>query len=119
MNDSGIALSKIGTHSFRKGAATYVSGLTDGPDTDSINLQMEHKIGGSNDLYIKPQLMKDKYVARSSAGLDDNSIAFSVLSPHFEEPVKITFEDLIPMSTLKKIYLSLLDSYSFVSLGLA
>lgn len=65
-------------------------------------------------MYIKPQLMKDKYVARASAGLDDNSIAFSVLTHHFEGPVKMTFEDLIPMSILKKASPNLRTTFHFL-----
>lgn len=47
-------------------------------------------------------MKEDKYAARASGGLDDNSNAFNVLPPHFEGPVKITNEDLIPVSIMGK-----------------
>lgn len=37
-----VPADRIGTHSLRKGAASYVDGLTDGPNTDAIKLRMEH-----------------------------------------------------------------------------
>ena len=36
---------EIGTHPLRKGAATYVCGLTEGPQSDTVKLRMDHTIG--------------------------------------------------------------------------
>jgi hypothetical protein len=43
LNLIDIPIDRISSHSSRKGGATFVFGITDGPDSDSIKLRMEHK----------------------------------------------------------------------------
>jgi len=63
--DISARADRFGTHSLRKGAATYVDGLTDGPDSDTIKLRMEHKLDGSDFRCIFRGSGADKYVGRS------------------------------------------------------
>lgn len=84
-----VPANRIGSHSLRKGSATYVVGLTEGPDSDSVKLRMEHSLGGTDDRYIKREIGSDKYVGRAVAGLNHNDVRFSVLPPHFKCPVNV------------------------------
>ena len=97
----GVAPHTIGTHSFRKGAATYVCGLKSGPDSDAVKLRMEHSLGGSNDTYVRRDVGKDRVVGRSVVGLDRNGDGFSILPPHFNSPVCV--DEVIPVSLLRKL----------------
>jgi hypothetical protein len=93
LNLIDIPIDRISSHSSRKGGATFVFGITDGPDSDSVKLRMEHKLGGTDDRYIFRRAGNDKYVGRAVSGLDENSHNFSVLPPHFKIPTSVV-EDL-------------------------
>jgi len=92
--------SRVGTHSLRKGAASYVDGLTDGPNTDSIKLRMEHKLGGCDFRYIFRGAGNDKYVGRSVSGLDTNSVDMGALPPHFKQ--RVNENDVISLPMLSR-----------------
>ena len=100
-----VPIDRLASHSLRKGGATFVFGVTDGPDSDSVKLRMERKLGGSDDRYIFRRAGSDKYVGRTACGLDANSFKFSVLPPHFK--VHTNVYDVIPQSFLNR------SSYSF------
>ena len=85
-----VPADRVGTHSLRKGAASYVDGLTDGPNTDSVKLRMEHKLGGCDFRYIFRGAGNDAYVGRSVSGLDTCSVDMGALPPHFRRKVKVT-----------------------------
>lgn len=84
-----IPPNRISTHSLRKGAATYVDGQCDGPNTDSIKLRMEHKLGGCDYRYIFRGAGNDMYVGRSVSGLNVSSSEMGLLPPHFKSPVNV------------------------------
>lgn len=84
-----VPADRIGTHSLRKGGATYVFGVTDGPDSDTVKMRMEHSLGGTDDRYIFRRAGADKYVGRAVCGLDANSHTFSILPPHFSSPTNV------------------------------
>lgn len=69
--------------SLWKGGATYVFGITDGPDSDSVKLRMERKLGEADDRYIFRIAGSDKYVGRAVSGLNENNYNFSVLPPRY------------------------------------
>lgn len=94
LNLIDVPIERISSHSLRKGGATYVFGITDGPDSDSVKFRMEHKIGGTDDRYIFRRAGDDKYVGRAVSGLDENSFKFSVLPPHFKVPTSVV--EVIP-----------------------
>jgi hypothetical protein len=92
--ESAVSLSipaeRIGTHSLRKGAATYVNGLNDAPDTDSVKLRMEHRLGGCDFRYIFRGAGNDMLVGRSVSGMDTTSVEMGVLPPHFKSHVDVS-----------------------------
>lgn len=85
-----VPADRIGTHSLRKGAATYVKGLNDGPNSDSIKLRMEHKLGGCDYRYIFRGAGDDMLVGRSVSGMDTTSAEMGVLPPHFKCHVDVS-----------------------------
>ena len=103
----------ISTHSFRKGGATYVVGITGGPDSDAVKLRIEHTLGGCDDIYIRREAGADKYVGRAVAGLDANSLKFSALPPHFIY-IPENIEDVIPVCTVKNAGNSLKSAFPFL-----
>ncbi|KAJ8575566.1 hypothetical protein ON010_g3645 [Phytophthora cinnamomi] len=76
-----------GTHSIRKGVATYASsGSTGGPSIVSVCLRCGWSLGGVQDRYFRYEAAGDQYMGRVVAGLPQNSSQFAVLPPHFEDP---------------------------------
>ena len=76
--------SRIGTHSIRKGAASYVSGgTTDSPSSASVRLRAGWSLGPVQDRYIFSEKARDQYLGRLVAGLPYGTPKFSILPPHF------------------------------------
>jgi hypothetical protein len=88
----------IGSHSGRKGGATYVCGITAGPDSDSVKLRMGHTLGNVSDRYIFTESGSDRYVGRSVAGLNHDNISFGILPPHFSDETisQVPWSEIIP-----------------------
>ena len=81
----GICPEDFGTHSIRKGAATFVStGCTVSPPMASICLRACWTLGGVNDRYIKYEKAGDQYVGRVVSGLPVLGKEFAVSPPHFD-----------------------------------
>lgn len=91
----------IGTHSIRKGAATYVCGLTEGPQSDTIKLRMDHTLGKVDDMYLYIQSGADKLVGRCASGLNMNTLDFNVLPPLFVDMDEVNFDDVLPAGNIK------------------
>lgn len=89
----------FGTHSFRKGAATYVCGLMNSPDNDSTKLRMDHSIIPTDDHYINSQEGSDRHVGRCLNIKDDD---FCYLPPVFVTFDDVNFADVLPAGRLKK-----------------
>ena len=88
-----VAPEKLGKHSTRKGGATYASSFPGGPGRDEICQRADWSLGGVRDRYIAPvNNGKDQFVARTMAGLDINSVDYSMLPPHwtFADTVEVT-----------------------------
>ena len=85
-----VPADRVGTHSLRKGAATYVDGQCDGPHTDAIKLRMEHKLAGCDYRYIFRGSGNDGFVGRSVSGLDTCSFEMGSLPPHFKHHVEVS-----------------------------
>jgi hypothetical protein len=82
----GIQFEDIGTHSMRKGAATYASsGSTACPSSTSIHLRAGWTLGGVQDTYLRFEGAGDMFVGRTVSGLPCDSHEFSTLPPHFKE----------------------------------
>lgn len=73
-----------GTHSIRKGSATYcTNGCTDGPSISSVYLRAGWKFPGVGDTYIKYQHAGDQHVGRVASGLPFTDSSFAILPPFF------------------------------------
>ena len=74
----------LGTHSMRKGAATYCSsGSTGGPSSSAIHLRAGWAMGGVQDSYIRYEAAGDMYVGRVVSGLPLEKAEFDVVGPVF------------------------------------
>jgi hypothetical protein len=82
----GIYSEDIGTHSIRKGAATFcASGSTACPSPIALHLRAGWALGGVQDTYMRYQAAGDQHVGRTVSGLPTSSVNFAALPPHFEE----------------------------------
>jgi len=107
-----IPADRIGTHSLRKGAATYVDGLKDGPNTDSIKLRMEHRLEGCDHRYIFRGAGNDCHVGRSVSGLDTSSVDMGALPPHFKNHVDVS--EVISISIVSRASNSFKSAFPFL-----
>jgi hypothetical protein len=82
----GMDATDIGTHSTRKGAATYCSsGTTACPSSAAIHLRAGWAMGGVQDTYLRYESAGDMHVGRTVCGLPTNSTDFAILPPFFIE----------------------------------
>ncbi|KAE9361504.1 hypothetical protein PF008_g982 [Phytophthora fragariae] len=82
-----------GTHSTRKGVASYAcSGSTGGPSIVSVCLRCGWSLGGVQDRYFRYESAGDQFLGRVIAGLPLNKARFAALPPHFSSPVSSTVE---------------------------
>jgi hypothetical protein len=79
----GIGWKEMGTHSFRKGAATYVLSKSGGPTTVAVFQRAGWSIGNTQQRYIFPTEGADQMVGRLLSCLEWNSDDFTTLPPHF------------------------------------
>jgi hypothetical protein len=81
----GIKTSDIGSHSIRKGSATYCSsGSTACPSSASIHLRAGWALGGVQDRYLRYEHAGDMHVGRTVSGLPTDKAEFAVLPPYFD-----------------------------------
>ncbi|RHY51693.1 hypothetical protein DYB30_013928, partial [Aphanomyces astaci] len=74
----------VGTHSLRKGAATYaIGGSTSGPSIVNVCIRCGWSIGSVVERYVHYDGAGDQFVGRVVAGLPLASASFAVLPPHF------------------------------------
>lgn len=85
MTNLGYIATDFGTHSFRKGVVTFISGgFLGGPGVIAIFLRAGWSLGGVQDRYIHYQDGADQYLGRIVCGLNLNdSDEFCVLPPRF------------------------------------
>lgn len=80
----GCAPNQIGTHSIRKGAATYCTSLLSGPTAIQVFLRAGWSLGPVQDRYLFGGGGGDQLTGRVLAGLPLNDRLFSQLAPHFD-----------------------------------
>jgi hypothetical protein len=74
----------IGTHSMRKGSATFASsGSTACPSSSAIHLRAGWTLGGVQDTYLRYECAGDMHVGRTVSGLPLDSPEFAILPPMF------------------------------------
>lgn len=80
----GVKPGTIGTHSARKGAATYAaSGCTVCASMSAICNRAGWKLGGTRDKYIKYEGAGDQFLGRTLCGLNSLTKEFSMSPPFF------------------------------------
>jgi hypothetical protein len=86
-----------GNHSFRKGAATFVSsGSVGGPSVISVIRRAGWAVGDVLGRYLKADQAGDQYVGRVVSGLPINSHLFAALPPRFyDSSQSILVDELI------------------------
>jgi hypothetical protein len=87
----GIDPKDLGTHSIRKGSATYCSsGSTAGPSSSSIHLRAGWAMGGVQDTYIRYEAAGDMYVGRVASGLPLEKPEFAIVGPYFVQSANVS-----------------------------
>ena len=81
--NQGVDISMIGTHSFRKGIASFLSGTPGGPTAISIYLRAGWSLGPVQSRYILEGEGGDQVCGRAASGLPLTDVSFANLPPHF------------------------------------
>ena len=79
----GVDVSDVGTHSFRKGVAEFLSGMVGGASPISIYLRAGWSLGPVQSRYILEAHGGDQLCGRAATGLDITNNDFASLPPHF------------------------------------
>ena len=80
----GGTRAELGTHSIRKGAATYCCGMVNGPTPVQVFLRAGWMVGGVKDRYLFAGGGGDQLTGRVLSGLPYNDVSFASLPPHFD-----------------------------------
>jgi hypothetical protein len=93
LSNLGFQPEDFGTHSFRKGITSFVSGFIGGPGIISIFLRAGWSCGAVQDRYLTYSDGGDQFCGRIACGLSFNDgCKFSVLPPSFSNPQIIISE---------------------------
>jgi hypothetical protein len=81
----GVSIDDLGTHSIRKGAASFVSSQMQGPSDTNIDLRAGWSVSGTAQQQYKFQVRSngDHFTGRSLVGIHRTDPAFCALPPHF------------------------------------
>ena len=74
---------QLGTHSVRKGAASYCAGMINGPSTVQVLLRAGWSLGNVQDRYLFAGAGGDQLTGRVLSAFPFNDSSFSSLPPHF------------------------------------
>jgi hypothetical protein len=81
----GKEASDFGSHSVRKGVATWVAaGCTVSPPIVSLCLRAGWSLGGVKDRYLFYENAGDQYVGRCASGLATDTTDFAISRPYFD-----------------------------------
>ena len=98
---------ELGTHSVRKGAATYCSGMINGPSPVQVFLRAGWNLGGVKDRYLFSGTGGDQLTGRVLSGLPFNEAVFASLPPHFDS----VGANEVGWSTVIPLYSTLPDTF--------
>ena len=84
LSQLGSDKKQLGTHSVRKGAASYCAGMVNGPSTVQVFLRAGWSLGNVQDRYLFAGAGGDQLTGRVLCGLPFNDAAFATLPPHFD-----------------------------------
>jgi hypothetical protein len=95
----GAEKKQLGTHSVRKGAASYCSGMMNGPSMVQVFLRAGWSLGNVQDRYLFAGAGGDQLTGRVLSGLPFNQSSFAALPPHFtEEGIRlINWDNIMPL----------------------
>ncbi|OWY97109.1 hypothetical protein PHMEG_00032448 [Phytophthora megakarya] len=80
----GLDATELGTHSMRKGSATFCSSCSTAcPSSTAVHLRAGWSLGGVQNTYLRYEAAGDMHVGRTVAGLPTESYKFSTVAPHF------------------------------------
>jgi hypothetical protein len=90
---------QLGTHSVRKGAASYCAGMINGPSTVQVFLRAGWSLGNVQDRYLFAGAGGDQLVGRTLSGLPFNDSTFASLPPHFNQEGArlISWQAILPL----------------------
>lgn len=103
----GAAKKQLGTHSVRKGAATYCTGMVNGPSTVQVFLRAGWSLGNVQDRYLFAGAGGDQLTGRVLCGLPFNDSSFASLPPHFDSAGL----DVIDWPTILPLYARLPETF--------
>lgn len=84
IREGGLDSKSFGTHSFRKGASTYVaSGGPEAPPICAISIRAGWTMGAVRETYLRYEAAGDHFVGRTVSGLPRQSHQFATLPPFF------------------------------------
>ena len=83
LKNQGTNISMSGTHSFRKGIASFLSGTPGGASAISIYLRAGWSLGSVQSHYILEGEGGDQLCGRAATGLPLTDVSFANLPPHF------------------------------------
>ena len=83
LRNQRVDISMIGTHSFRKGIATFLSGTRGGPTAIAIYLRAGWSLGLVQSRYILEGEGGDQVCGRAATGLPLTDTSFANLPAHF------------------------------------
>jgi len=82
----GLQPEDLGSHSIRKGAATYCSsGSTHCPSSSAVSERAGWSNGAVFNTYLRYEAAGDAFVGRTITGPPIDSSEFAILPPHFKE----------------------------------
>jgi hypothetical protein len=81
--NQGIDTSMIGSHSFRKGIASFLSGTPGGSTAISIYLRAGWSLGPVQSRYVLEGEGGDQVCGRAATGLTLTDVSVANLPPHF------------------------------------
>lgn len=84
LHEIGVPPADLGTHSIRKGVATFIQGLIGGPNMVALFIRMGWTLGNVQQRYLFEGEGSDQLLGRSACGLDINDVSFTSLPPHFD-----------------------------------
>jgi hypothetical protein len=107
LSQLGSDKKQLGTHSVRKGAASYCAGMVNGPSTVQVFMRAGWSLGNVQDRYLFAGAGGDQLTGRVLCGLPFNDATFATLPPHFDNDGLTG----IQWSTLMPLYSQLPDTF--------
>ena len=117
----GVSAQDIGTHSVRKGAATYCcAGVHPGPPVISVCLRAGWSVGRVKERYLKYENAGDELVGRTLTGIPPTSCNFGISPVYFksndltEEDIEVMVATSFPLAQESLIGLTYVLTSSFI-----